>query len=131
MQAGTSGGFCTSCPDAYQRILIGGPNGAKSAGKLSIYLIALTIANAVHQATWVRATSLPITAKKVYLAAAADRPGRRPERCQAQNRDMRSVMTSEATRQSSTGTHSSAVVPAPKVRFPGPNMTVGIPREQP
>lgn len=43
-----------------------GPFGAKSVGELSNYLIAPAIANAVHQATGVRVTSLPITAEKVY-----------------------------------------------------------------
>ncbi len=53
------------------------------------------------------------------------------KRSQPQNRQMRPLIAWVARIQSSIDTHSVSVIAAPNVRVPGPNMTVGIPREQP
>jgi CO/xanthine dehydrogenase Mo-binding subunit len=51
-----------------------GPFAAKHIGENGIVATAAAIANALHDATGVRISDLPLTAEKIYFALAAARP---------------------------------------------------------
>jgi CO/xanthine dehydrogenase Mo-binding subunit len=51
-----------------------GPFGAKGVGEIGIIPVAPAVANAIHDAVAVRATSLPITPEKLYWPLKQQRP---------------------------------------------------------